>query len=645
MDDQATRMRSRYIVRQSSLTDMMNIRHNKRGMSLIEVLVVMLILVIGIFSVATVFPQGFRLIEHSRNVTRASRLCQAEVERWKAYADNVPDGIEALNPKDGTIWTDYNPDDMSNSPDGAWLWSNVNRVREVKGEVTRIPTATLLPYGTGGNYAFSLYNLKMAPIVFSPNGQDTHRWPPGTEWPDQYVLIYGDPQPRKDVTGLSGEELNAALDNLDRQTYGIDYTSGKLYFQATHWDRKYKVEYAYWAGNVLKNNTEIVLVPADAADPFTVQLAYKPLDDFSERVSRKFNYVAPGAFDRFNPYQFTILNGYAATSFAPTIGFNPIGQNRTVRTNLGSRPLMAHVDYEVLDWHVIHEERTVPSPSNVDNNGYVIRLTLSGLKVAGRRENDINAIDGPLGTHVNQVVYKGLTPDLNGVSVVGLDLTDNTLMMDSGPGALIVDYVNGIVRVPAGVTKYLPFGGQLDNKDIRGHDVRFFYQATGDWAVQVSKAWFNYERQDVGVLNLANLQYNNFDVEIVQPGGGISQIGYSNDTSDVCAVLIFPRSNAGHSVAASMIWNDFPDNVPHEITGHQDKLPEFATLSSATTYPYMAIRIAPPARFQPNNAANESWKNPYFTFVQGASLKVRTIWREDPRRWESRDMETFLNRK
>lgn len=636
---------------------MTNVRHNKRGMSLIEVLVVMLILVIGIFSVATVFPQGFRLIEHSRNVTLAGRLCQAEVERWKAYADNVPDGIEALDASTGAIWTDYNPDDMSNAdpsdprqiPTGAppappWLWSNVNRVRQVKGEVTRIPTATLLPYGTGGNYAFSLYNLKMAPIVFSANGQGNHPRPqgPGAEWPDQYVLIYGDPQPRKDVTGLSGEELNAALDNLDRETYGIDYTSGQLYFQATHWDRKYKVEYAYWAGNVLKNNTEIVIVPANAADPFAIQLAYKPLDDFSDRVSRKFNYVAPGAFDRFNPYQFTILNGYAATSFAPTIGFNPVGQNRTVRTNLGSRPLMAHVDYEVLDWHVIHEERTVPSPAQVDPNGYVIRLTLSGIKVAGRSENDINSVYAPQGTHVNQVVYTGLTPSLPKVSVVGLDLTDNTLMMDNSAGGLVVDYVNGIVRVPASVTKYTPFGGQLTGQDIRGHDVRFFYQATGDWAVQVSKAWFNYERQDVGVQNLANLQYNNFDVEIVQPGGGIPLIGYSNETSDVCAVLIFPRSNAGHSVAASLIWNDV-DNVPHEITGHQDKLPDFALVGKS--YPYMAIRIAPSARFQPNNAVNESWKNPYFTFVQGASLKVRTIWREDPRRWESRDMETFLNRK
>jgi prepilin-type N-terminal cleavage/methylation domain-containing protein len=626
---------------------MTNVKHNNRGMSLIEVLVVMMILVIGIFAVATVFPQGFRFIEHSRNVTFADRLCQAEVERWKAYAANVPDGIEAMNAVDGSVWDNYNPDDMSNATsipagDSPWLWSNVNRVRQVKGEVTLIPTATLLPYGTGGNYAFSLYNLKMAPIVFSPNGQGNHPAPQGTEWPDQYVLVYGDPQPSKDVTGLSGDDLAAALDNLDRQTYGVDYTSGRLYFEPIQWSRKFKVEYSYWEGNILKNNTEIITVPGGQSDTVKIQLAHQPLDDFSERVSRKFDYVAPGSFDRFNPYQFTLLNNYSANSFAPTIAFNPVGQNRTVRTNLGSRPLKAHIDYEVQDWHVIHEDRTVPSPGSVDPTGYVIRLTLPGIKVAGRRENDINALGSASGTAVNLVVYKGLTPALPGVSVVGLDMTDNTLMMDSSAGGLIVDYATGIVRVPAAVTKYTAFGGELKNQDIRGHDVRFFYQATGDWAVQVSKAWSNYQRRDVGVQNLANLQYNNFDVEIVQPGAGISQIGYSNDTSDVCAVLIFPRSNAGHAIAASLIWNDV-NNTPHEITGHQDKLPEFALVG--TGFPYMAIRLAPPDRFQPNNTAAESWKNPYFTFVQGASLKVRTIWREDPRRWESRDMETFLNRK
>jgi hypothetical protein len=598
-------------------------------------LVVMMIIVVGIFSVANIFPQGFRFIEHSRNVTLAGRLCQAEVERWKAYAANVPDGIEAEGP-DGTIRTDYDPDDMRNAYSEEmpktpvlWDWSNVNRVRLIRGEVTRIPTATMLPYGSGGDYAFSLYNLKCAPVVFRSKTDD--QLPPGFTWPDQFVLVYGDPQTRLDVTGLSGDDLNNALDGLTRGNYAIDYDKGTLYFEVPRFDQNYKVEYSYWVNGVLKTQTQVVSVSSTGDGK--VQLN-PGIDTYSERVSRKFDYVAPGTFDNRNPYQFTLLNGYAPSSFCPTIAFNPIGQNRTVQTNLGTRPLTAHIDYAVVDWHVIHEDRTVPNPDKSDPNGYSVRLTLPGIKVAGRSYSDINVINGT--GKVNQVRYTGLTSDVPGYNVVGLDMTDDTLMLDE-PGGLVVDYTNGIVHVPAGVTKYTPFSGTLKGQDIRGHDVRFFYQAVGDWAVQVSKAWSSFQRNDVGAALLKNLQFNEFDSEIVQPGGTVSQIGYTNGTNDVQAVLIFPRCNAGHAVAVSLIWYDV-NSIPHEITGHEDKL------SVGTPYPYMAITLDKPTVFVAPSQ-NEAWKNPYFTFVQGASLKVRTIWREDPHRWESRDMETFLNRK
>lgn len=614
-------------------------RPSLRGMSLIEMLVVMMILVIGIFSIANVFPQGFKFIEHSRNVTLASRLCQAEVERWKAYAANVPDGIVAENGA-GLVWTDYDPNDMSNADptkmpndDILWNWSNVNRVRLIRGEVTLIPTATMLPYGTGGNYAFSLYNLKCAPVVFRTHANSGGVLPPGFEWPDQFALIYGDPQTRLDVTGLSGDALTNALDGLTRGNYAIDYDKGTLYFEVPPFDQKFKVEYSFWANGVLQTATQVVTVSSNGNGQVQLQPG---IDTYSERVSRKFDYVDPGQFDNRNPYQFTLLNGYAATSFCPTIAFNPIGQNRTVRTNLGTRPLTAHIDYAVVDWHVIHEDRTVPNPPNPDPNGYTIRLTLPGLKVAGRNYPDVNAVGNDFGK-VAMAPYVGLTPDVPGFSLVGLDMTDDTLMLDE-PGGLVVDYTNGIVHVPAGLKKYTPFKGTLTGQDIRGHDVRFFYQAVGDWAVQVSKAWASYQRNDVGAAALSNLQFNEFDAELVKPGDTVSQIGYTNDTNEVVSVLIFPRCYAGLAISVSLVWYD-KNSVPHEITGHQDKL------SERTGYPYLVVPLAKPDVFSFPANANEAWKNPYFTFVQGASLKVRTIWREDPRHWDSRDMETFLNRK
>lgn len=647
---------------------MRNVKRQSRGLSLIELLVVMVILVIGIFTVARIFPQGFRFIEHSRNVTFAGRLAQAEVERWKTYQSNVPDGIEAESPdQEGVIVTDYNPNDMRSADPNAtnprqvaegenpWYWSNVNRARRIKGETTRIPTATLLPYGAGGNYAYSIYNLKFAPIDL--HHEEGESLPPGYEWPDEHVLIYGDDLPRTDVTGLSGDERGEQLDRFDRVGYAMDYEKGSIFFRPWHWTRRYRVEFAYWDGNTLKNGMQLIRVQssADWGEPLPTDAIEVPLevrdeggalkrvqnvDAYSDHVSRVFHYVQPGEFNQFNPYEFTFLNNYnnGSLSFAPTIGFNPIGQNRNVRTNLGTRPLTAHIEYETVDWHIIREDRTVPT-------NRAVRLTLPGVKVAGRRYSDINVVGNVTGT-VNSPVYDGITQGLRGYSVVALDLTDNTLMTDgNGAGTLKVDYRNGIVRFPPGLIKYTPFGNPIqesgDNDVISGHDIRIFYQATGDWGVQVSKAWAAYQRRDVGAgnNNWRNLQYNQFDVQIVEPNGSAQGHPYNNPDNRYKALLTFPRSNAGQSVAVSFLWTDV-NNATRQVTGQQYKLPEFGTIGAG--YPYIVVPIGRDFRAPANG---EEWKNPNFTFVQGASLKVRTIWRENPRRWESRDVETFINRK
>lgn len=619
-------------------------KRGQRGLTLIEMLVTMVILVIGIFSLVRIFPQGFRFLTHARNQTLAARLAQAEVERWKAYAANVPDGIEAEDPATGMIYTDYNPNGMGNadgmSAQDTWYWSNVNRVRMIRGEVTTIPSPTMLPYSTEGERAYSIYNLKFAPIG--------HPGEPANGV-DHLVLIYGDPLPRLNVTELNSGEREDALEDLERQAYAIDYDDGSIFVQGTWGDREFRVEYNWWDGSRLVNHVETVSVRGSdppSGDPIAVRLAHKP-DPYSERVARKFQYVAPGNFSRRDPYEFTLLNTYNTLTFAPTIGFNPVGANRTVRTNLGPRPLRAHMDYEVMDWHVLREERTVPSPAQ-PGNGYALRLSVPGIKVAGRSYPGLDRVGETSGAPA-MLPFSGVTPDLAGYSVVALDLTDNTLMLDSPrgannvEGALQVDYSTGIVTIPPGVTKYTPFGQALTGQDIRGHDVRIFYQAVGDWAVQVTKAFYSYQRVavDPSPGGWASLQYNNFAAHILAPGESLAGLGYTAPADRWTAVLVFPRKDAGHAITVSLLWNDVNDQT-HEHTGDTLQLPEFAMLDQG--YPYIAVPFAAQNAYR-LPAGDEQWSNPNFTFVQGASLKVRTVWRENPRRWEVRDLETYINRK
>lgn len=637
-----------------------------RGMSLIELLVVMVILTIGIFAIVRIFPQGFRFITHARNVTLAGRLAQAEVERWKGAATNLPDGIEAEDVRNGGIWTNYNPNEMSNAdpdhlpadptPQDLWEWSNVNRTRLVRGETTLIPSPTKVPRGAS-KFAYSIYNLKFAPVEFGGQA-GAHPAPAGGAWPDQYVLIYGDPLPRVNVTGLQGDALDNALDDLNRYQYAIDYSTGAVYFDRSYAGRVFKITYNYWDNGVLRNTTEVRTIPASADwgqqlpdSPDKITLQNVP-DDYSELVARKFKYVPSSdqgtTFSLWDPYEFTILNGYLGTAeFAPTIGFNPRGANRTVRTNLGTRPLRAHIDYEVADWHVIHEDRTVPNPSGKDPNGYEMPLTIPGIKVAGRKYNDVSVV-GSTGNASSLASYQGVSAGLNGYSVVALDMTDNTLILNNVGGAtdgLAVDYSRGIVTIPAAVTKYTPFGDKLTGEDVRGHMVRFFYQAVGDWAVQVTKAWSSYLRVSAA-SGLDNLQYNNFAAEIVKPGAvSVTQPGATPPTDALqnplwYAVLSFPRSNAGQSVSVSFIWTDV-NNATHEVTGRQMKLPEFAALNKG--YPFIVVPFARANQYAMPQG-DQQWNNPRFTFVNGSSVKVRVIWREDPRRWEQRTLETVLTR-
>lgn len=610
-------------------------------MSLIELLVVLVILVVGIFSVVRIFPQGFRYLARARNQTQANRLAQAEVERWKANAANLPDGVEAEDPETGEITTEYNPNDMSTAPSGDPEWSNVNRVRMVRGETTVIPAPTLLPYGTGGSMAFSIYNLKFAPIA--RHGND----------PDHFVLIYGDTMRRHNVTEYSSNRRDEVLDDLGQQEYAVDYDSGTLYFAASYRDRAYRVEYNWYDGSRLRNAVQIVNVPSGASfpnplpeEPAAIKLANKP-DPYSDRVARKFDYVEPGQFDRRDPYQFTLLSTYNAMTFAPTIGFNPVGANRSERTNLGARPLTAHIDYEVLDWHVIHEDRTVPSSSSLASDAYTVRLSLPGVKVAGRSYPGMENV-GTLTRTARMVRYTGLTEGMDGYSVVALDLTDNTLMLDNragggpSPGALQVDYTTGTVTIPKTVMKYTPFG-QSFTQDIGGHDIRIFYQAVGDWGVQVTKPYSNYQRIDVSANNAGwrSIPYNYFAAYAVAPGDSIGDLGYTNATGRWAAVFVFPRKDAGHAISVSFLWTDV-DGETHAVTGAERQLPEFASLNQS--YPFIAVPFAPNNRFDPGKGP-DPWNNPNYTFVQGASLKVRVVWREQPNRWQMRDIETYINRK
>src|SRR2546427_4891389 len=76
----------------------MNNSRTRLGISLIEVLVVLVLLLVGILSVIRLFPGGFLINQRTEQETLAGRLASQELNRHANAVENLPDGIVPVYP-------------------------------------------------------------------------------------------------------------------------------------------------------------------------------------------------------------------------------------------------------------------------------------------------------------------------------------------------------------------------------------------------------------------------------------------------------------------------------------------------------------------------------------------------------------------
>src|ERR1041385_4562777 len=140
-------------------------RHS--GISLIEILTVLVLLLIAIFSLVRLFAPGFLINKRSEAATFATRIARQEMDRAIATAANLPDMIVPIQPVPIVAAPGYafqialnmTPDDISEIralPAGLnvdpYYYSNINRVRRVFGESVRIPAPSPTSAGRGSIY-------------------------------------------------------------------------------------------------------------------------------------------------------------------------------------------------------------------------------------------------------------------------------------------------------------------------------------------------------------------------------------------------------------------------------------------------------------------------------------------------------------
>jgi len=583
------------------------------GVSLIEVLVVMVLLLVGILSVVRLFPPGFLINRQTEATTLATRLAQQEIDRYANGSANLMDAIlpvvvepNSASPTGYYIKVDLNvtPDDLTdvaNPPTGIdpYYVSNVNRIRWIRGETVRIPPPSLL----GGGLRGAVYMLSTGPVYDFP-GQDAS----GNTV--ESIVVTGAPLIRRlgDFTDRDGPFLRSPAQ------YSIDYDQGQIAFFASPYPRTFKITYSYYGAN---NDVQTVIAQPVAV-PAGASPSWQPLNPpgaivpDSDTVSRAFQRVAFPPVWSQDPYEFATLPRAASVANFANMGaliFNPLGRDYIERSAFGNQPLTAKIDYNVLDWRIIREDRPMPGTAP-----YQVRLTLNRIKQVGDYESD-------------QSVYTGLWRD-PGAPRVALLVYNLSTGQEVPPSEYTIDYRDGVVTFSDA------FGAANGSGTFR-----FFYKAQGDWALQVQKAVSSYRRAPGMTANLGFGEY--------YLGGGVS----GGDATK----LYLPLTEAGKTITLREAWY----YVGPGAAVKQANL-TFRVNGSRSAFQTLAGRPLTWIDLRDIDGRATSWAldQPLqpAVGVQGISFKSRVLWSTGSTvtqtstgniartRWHKTDLDTFLTR-
>ena len=611
---------------------------SRKGTSLVEILVVMVVLLIGIMTVIQMFPTGFRVVRTAESQTIATRLAQQELERWKSMSANLPVGILPIDDRTDIAWNDQKPappfEAFLKEPNGDWTKvgnryarGNALNVRQIIGESTLIPVASYFRTGAGAQYG-AKYTLAFSPIdVVDVGGKIEGIWiksgdlrrrlgnyedaPPALR-PGDYAVDY------ELVDGQGGEQVFHVAFPTSR---GMP-------------PRVYYVSYSFWASeNPANTDLEWELYskidqPVDLlADPtgshgdwvevpvLDVPSGYTlmEVERYSETCARGFREHRPGTpghqdkpWCDYDPYEYIL-----ADSIMGVVAFNPSGRGRYEYTARGIRPIEARIDYRIYDLRIIREDRVVPEPQ-ANATTIPVKLSLRFILNIGDPTDNPGEEDG----------YPGLIKDPG----AGMSILMPVLVMDLATGLRVslpggpneIDFKAGVVNLPIRAD-LVDFPGAVlaANEPLAGRHLRFYYRADGDWSVQCQKAYATYTRK----WGATDPDYRSYKVK-----------GSNKFPDRLSNRLLFAACEGLKTVVVDYSYVTIaPDGnrVEHKTAGEQHMI-DLPTDASGDTW---CIDLNVPAGgFLPRDGR---------LVVVGSSFTVRVIWR-DGKNWRHVDMDTSL---
>ncbi len=626
----------------------------RRGTSLVEVLVVLVILLIGVFAVIRIFPLGFIGLRSAESRTFASRLAQQTMEQLQGENANVPQGVLPSSMNPATLVTTEDPDDLgmydadksdNKPPVYNPYFADVNRYRNIVGETVKIPLPTAAGYLSG-----SLYTVKFGPIFLPQAMGDPNVAHPDTS---KYLRVYGPP--------MRGFPVDAGDANQQRgfvrrpQTYLIDYGDdggpAQIMFSSRRPTsparavpyRDFTITFSYEEGDQVQAAAPFTLRVFDSDDPVwqPIQMgdtAYENIVPGSDVVNREFtrlpamiNATQPTPWDEDDPYEYKLLS----RNIEPTdtnvpvyanvgaLAFNPAGANYSEPTSGGQRAFVAYIDYSVLDWHILREDREVPSALVSPNGALPLKTTLNFIKQTGDIQPD-------------QTAYQGLYPGTQSSDDIQVfDLQGNSQFIKEDPSRLgrplVYDNYDPDPALRNANADYWidrnTRGGTYRNGTIYinpervppGSQLRILYKAEGEWAVAVQKAFANYEAalNDAANFNHRPTNYNNF--------GQGNAAGNPNRAGELDRIYFF-QNDLNKSIVATIEYRT-ADGEVKQTQPMQMTISGVEETAGTNGEKYAYINLA---GYMPSDFVSGAWRVVPGT-AKGVSLKVRVIWKDNLR--------------
>jgi len=502
----------------------------RRGFSLAEVLVAIVILLIGVVVALKIFPAGFNLFSEAQQTHIALRMIKQTITGFEGDPDSLPDAIMPVYESDTALCSvnylmsdlgavEYAASSGTNivpysyylAPvgNGTWpLWQPIGArvMRRVIGERCLIPSEV---YNQTENSTSSAYNVSLLPKYvprFGPIISNGH-WDAAT---GTYQLNTGqDPITVYDlryrrVTKDQLYGLLAKIDQLpDRLYYAVDYSTGEIWLlpkptsASTTEDRRLKYTYYYKDSNaqvvsvqgLLKLDAPGVTVRADGNLVRVSGFLPASIIPGSELFNRAYKLIDLGTvMTRLANTPKNII--YSGEYYLPGYA----GSGPDINAIFFSQADSGHVvkiDYTLADWNILHEDLTV------DDDGYVT-LQLPDPKITNKpgfpREPSTWGLFTPMKGDGYDVVM-GLVDLRTGASYLvdynehanpkyTVDKSDP--MLQFSPAALdsidFTDSLKGRVRLgSATLNTTNPWKG------VAGRKYRVYYRAMRDWTLQVYK--------------------------------------------------------------------------------------------------------------------------------------------------------------